>query len=151
VRALENPRFRRPEVSATFHGRDVFAPAAAHLSRGVSPTEFGPVQSTWVQLKPAAAVCWKDVCSGEVQFVDEFGNLITNIPAGRVKELPVHVSLNGEPPHSIRWVRTYSDAAPDELVCLFSSDGFVEIAVVNGDAARRLRAMVGMRVDVRFG
>ena len=151
VRALENPQYRRPEVSATFHGRDIFAPAAAHLSRGVSPAEFGPVRPTWVQRKHTSAVCWKNECAGEVQFVDDFGNVITNIPAEMVKELPVHVSLGGEPPHPIRWVRTYSDAAPGELVSLFSSDGFVEIAEVNGNAAKRVAAAVGMKVQVRFG
>lgn len=151
VRALENPQYRRPEVSATFHGRDIFAPAAAHLSRGVPPAEFGPVRPTWVQRKHTSAVCWKNECAGEVQFVDDFGNVITNIPAEMVKELPVHVSLGGEPPHPIRWVRTYSDAAPGELVSLFSSDGFVEIAEVNGNAAKRVAAAVGMKVQVRFG
>jgi S-adenosylmethionine hydrolase len=138
-------------VSATFHGRDIFAPAAAHLSRGVPPAEFGPVQSTWVQRKHASVVCWKNACAGDVQFIDDFGNVITNIPAEKVMELPVHVSLGGEPPHPIRWVRTYSDAAPGELVSLFSSDGFVEFAEVNGNAARRLAAAVGMKVEVRFG
>jgi hypothetical protein len=151
VRSRENPQFRRPEVSATFHGRDVFAPAAAHLSRGVPPAEFGPVQPAWVQRKHTSAVCWQNVCAGEVQFVDDFGNVITNIPAEKVKELPVQVSLAGEPPHPLRWVRTYSDAAPGELVSLFSSDGFVEVAEVNGNAATRLGAAVGMTVEVRFG
>jgi S-adenosylmethionine hydrolase len=151
VRSLENPQYRRAEVSATFHGRDLFAPAAAHLSRGVSPTEFGPVQADWVRLSHRTAVCWQNLCSGDVQFIDEFGNLITNIPAGRVKELPIHVSLDGGPPHPIRWVRTYSDAAPGEVVSLFSSDGFVEIAQVNGNAATKLNATIGMRVEVRFG
>lgn len=150
VRTLENPRYHRAEVSATFHGRDIFAPAAAHLSRGVPPAEFGPVQPQWVRLPHPSAVYWGDTCSGEVQFIDDFGNLITNIPANRVKELPIHVSLGGEPSHPIRWVRTYSDAAVGELVSLFSSDGFVEIAAVNGSAAARLRA-VGTPVEVRFG
>lgn len=151
VRALEAPHLRRAEVSPTFHGRDVFAPAAAHLSRGVAPAEFGPPLADWTRLRHASAVCWQNVCSGDVQFVDDFGNLITNIPAAVVKELPLHVSLNGEPPHPLRWVRTYSDAAPGDLVSLFSSDGFFEIAEVNGNAAARLRATVGVRVDVRFG
>lgn len=148
---LENPKFRRAEVSATFHGRDVFAPAAAHLSLGVPPAEFGPVSEEWVRLPHSSAVCWQNMCAGDVQFVDDFGNLITNIPVGRVKELPIQVALDGEPPHPIRWVRTYSDASPGELVTLFSSDGFLEIAEVNGNAARRLGASVGMRVEVRFG
>ena len=85
---------------------------------------------------------------GEVQFADGFGNLITNIPAPRVKSLPVKVSFGGEATYPIRWVRTYADAAPGDLVCLFSSDGFFEVAEVNGSAARRLGVREGAVVEV---
>jgi S-adenosylmethionine hydrolase len=51
----------------------------------------------------------------------------------------------------VRWVRTYSDAGPGELVCLFSSDGLFEIAVVQGNAAKRLNATVGMAIELQFG
>jgi S-adenosylmethionine hydrolase len=86
-----------------------------------------------------------------VQFVDDFGNLITNIPADGVKSLPARVSVAGELPHPIRWVRTYSEAAAGELVSLFSSDGFFEVAEVNGNAARRLGVREGAMVEVEFG
>jgi S-adenosylmethionine hydrolase len=151
VWALENPAFRRAEVSPTFHGRDIFAPAAAHLSRGVNPTDFGPEVHHPVELKHTSAVCWKNRCAGDVQFIDDFGNLITNIPVGLVRELPIRVKLSDEPSHPIRWVRTYSDAAGGELVSLFSSDGYFEIAVVNGNAANRLGVTVGTRVELQFG
>jgi S-adenosylmethionine hydrolase len=58
--------------------------------------------------------------------------------------------LKGEPPHPIRWVRNYSEAAPGDLVCLFSSDGFFEIAEVNGNAARRLGVKPGDVVELEF-
>ena len=87
---------------------------------------------------------------GEVQFVDDFGNLITNIPAAGVKSLPVRIALDDQSPHPIRWVRTYSEAAPGELVSLFSSNGFLEIAEVNGNAARRLGVRDGVMVEVEF-
>ena len=151
VRTLDNPQFHRPNVSPTFHGRDVFAPSAAHLARGVAPSEFGPVQTNWVRRKQTSAVCWKNQCVGEVQFIDDFGNIITNIPIRRVKELPIQVSRNDEQPHPILWVRTFTDAKPGVLVCLFSSDGFFEIAEVNGHAANRMAAAIGMRVELRFG
>ena len=92
---------------------------------------------------------YEDRWQGEVQFVDDFGNLITNIPACKLKVLPMRVSVAGSPPAVLRWVRTYSDAAAGELVCLFSSDGFFEIAEVNGNAARRLGISVGAPVELR--
>lgn len=151
VRHLTEPRFWRPAVSATFHGRDVFAPVAAHLSLGADPDAMGPVVGGMVELKSHSAVCWGSRRAGQVQFVDEFGNLITNIPAAHVRSPSVRVSLGGADPHPVRWVRTYADAPPEELVALASSDGFVELAVVNGSAARRLGAGVGTPVELRPG
>ncbi|HEV3437787.1 MAG TPA: SAM hydroxide adenosyltransferase [Gemmata sp.] len=86
-----------------------------------------------------------------MQFVDDFGNLITNIPACKLKLLPVKVSVAGVPGEILRWVRTYSDATPGELVCLFSSDGYFEIAEVNGNAARRLGVVAGAVVELEGG
>src|SRR5262249_339489 len=137
VRTLTDSRFRRPHVSDTFHARDIFAPAAAHLSLGLDPAELGPEHPHPVELPSRSAVTFQNRWQGEVQFIDHFGNLITNIPAAGLKSLPVRVSFNGGVPEPIRWVRTYSAAAPGELVSLFSSDGFFEIAEVNGNAAKR--------------
>jgi S-adenosylmethionine hydrolase len=151
VRELTARQYWRPEVSPTFHGRDVFAPVAAHLSLGLDPADLGKPIDDWVELKSRSPVCWKNRCEGEVLFADDFGNLITNIPAGKVKALPIRVAIDGRDPQPIRWVRTYSDAAPGELVSLFSSDGFFELAVVNGSAARHLAAAVGAVVELQFG
>ncbi len=150
VYELTEPKFRLPAVSATFHGRDVFAPAAAHLSLGTDPAEMGPLLEGMIELEARSAVCWGDRCRGEVQFVDDFGNLITNVPSATVKSLPIRAAVGGAEPHPVRWVRTYADAAPGELVSLFSSDGFFEIAVVHGSAARRLGADVGTPVELHF-
>jgi S-adenosylmethionine hydrolase len=150
VRTLTDRRFWRDDVSHTFHGRDIFAPVAAHLSLGVDPEEFGPEAANWAELHSHSAVCWRNRCEGEIQFIDDFGNLITNIPAGLVKSLPVRASLGGGEAYPLRWVRTYSDAAAGDLVSLFSSDGFFEIAVVNGNAARRLNTAMGLSVGLEF-
>jgi S-adenosylmethionine hydrolase len=148
ARELTESRFWRRPVSHTFHGRDVFAPVAAHLSCGVDPAELGPVRPDPVELPIRSAVTFGNRWQGEVQFVDDFGNLVTNIPACKVKSLPVRVSVGGGAAHPIRWVRTYADAAPGELVSLFSSDGYFEIAEVNGSAASRLGVREGAVVEV---
>jgi len=148
ARALTNPRFWRTPVSDTFHGRDIFAPVAAHLSLGVDPSELGPLLSEPVELPTCSAVTFGGRWQGEVQFVDDFGNLITNIPASKVRSLPVRASFGGEAAHTIRWARTYADATPGELICLFSSDGFFEVAEVNGSAARRLGVEAGACVKI---
>ena len=106
---------------------------------------MGPQLSWYLAL---SAVLFTIGVTGVIITIDHFGNLITNIPAARVKSLPVKVSFAGEPPHPLRWVRTYADAAPGELVCLFSSDGFFEVAEVNGSAARRLGVREGARVEI---
>jgi S-adenosylmethionine hydrolase len=151
VRRLTEPRYWRPKVSDTFHGRDVFAPVAAHLTLGADPTVMGPVVGEMVELKSHSAVCWGSRRAGEVQFADGFGNLITNIPAAHVRSSSVRVTVGGAGPQPVRWVRTYADAGPGELVALASSDGFVEFAVVNGSAAGRLGVGVGAPVELHLG
>ncbi|MBN9119482.1 MAG: SAM-dependent chlorinase/fluorinase [Planctomycetes bacterium] len=147
--ALTVPRFwRTPHPSDTFHGRDIFAPVAAHLSLGTGHLEIAPVNITPVELPTRSAVTFGKKWNGEVLFVDDFGNLITNVPACKLKALPLRVTLGGSALGAVRWVRTYSEAAPGELVCLFSSDGYFELAEVNGDAARRLSAHPGDAVEL---
>ncbi len=145
VYRLEEQRFWHAEVSATFHGRDIFAPVAGHLTRGVRPADLGPRVTDWVRLKlPHPRVTTQGV-SGEVVVVDPFGNLVTNIPANLVRPGSL-VRIAGQTvPH---WVRTYGDAEPEALVALIGSSGRLEIAVNRGSAAVRLRAGVGERVDV---
>jgi S-adenosyl-L-methionine hydrolase (adenosine-forming) len=144
---LVEPRFWRHPVSATFHGRDIFAPTAGHLSRGLDPRELGPVVNTWVQLPMAAPQRTGDAVTGEVVFVDHFGNLITNIPAEWAAK-PRAVVVGKE--EVTRWARTYADAAPGTLLALTSSTGYVEIALAQGNAARRLGAAAGTPVIVRL-
>ena len=150
VRRLANSRFWRQCVSSTFHGRDIFAPVAAHLSLGVKPEELGTTHTDPVMLPTRTAVTFGKRWQGEVQFIDDFGNLITNIPACKLKCLPVKASIANGPLTPLRWVRTYAEAASGELVCLFSSDGFFEIAEVNGNATRRLGVEAGAEVELEW-
>jgi S-adenosyl-L-methionine hydrolase (adenosine-forming) len=144
---INNPMIRARARSTTFHGRDIMAPAAAHLLLGGDPTELGPETGKLVILANFAPRDDPQGLLGEVIFRDAFGNLITNVHSSR---------LGSDGPRSwlieIGGTRiddfccTYGDRAPGSLVALAGSTGWIEIAVVNGDAARSLSAGPGTTV-----
>lgn len=125
-------QLRPPATSSrTFHGRDVFAPAAGRLLHGAALREIGQEIFTRVVLDIPPAP--------QVIMVDRFGNLITNLSA------PADVEIAGR---RVRAGRTYSDVAPGQLVALINSDGMLEIAVRNGSAAETLGVSRGAEVSV---
>jgi S-adenosylmethionine hydrolase len=149
VIALDQPRFWRPQISSTFHGRDILAPVAGYLSLGIQPAELGTPMTSWVQLPwPTPARCRTGV-RGEVIFVDRFGNLISNIPGSVLGTRTWEATLPGIP-RPIRRVRTYADARPGDLVALISSSGLLEVALVQGNAAQELQAGPGASVHVTW-
>ena len=151
---LTNPDYRRHPVSSTFHGRDVFAPAAAHLSLGRPPESFGPPLAELVWLPLAAPVVQSGRVQGEVIYIDRFGNLITNIPAGQLPAAPLTVSLADRTIPGLS--RTFHDpdtapaAYPESppLIALIGSNGYLEIAVPDGNAAATLGVGRGAAVLV---
>jgi S-adenosylmethionine hydrolase len=145
---LAEPRYWRQPVSATFHGRDVFAPVAGHLSLGVDPASLGPAMTEWVRLpEPPPPRPGMNSLTGQVVFVDHFGNLITNIPAENLQP-PALLCVGKQSRKRFRWVRNYAEASPGTVVALASSNGMLEVAVVQGNAARKLKASVGTPVTV---
>lgn len=140
---LANPRFRLSEVSHTFHGRDVFAPAAAYLSRGVPPEEFGPPVAELVWLNVPPPTRFGGEVEGHVIHVDHYGNLITNIAlddeAGRAV-----VEIEGLRIQGLS--RSYEES--DGVLAIVGSHGTVEIAVRDGNAAARIGVGVGATVRV---
>jgi S-adenosylmethionine hydrolase len=155
VRRLSEPRFWRQPVSDTFHGRDVFAPAAAHLSLGVAPRELGPEVTAWQRLHEPAPLQTTVGWDGEVVFVDHFGNLITNFPGETLRSLTLparqEVRVRVGDALVTTCVRAYGDAPAGTTVVLVSSDDRVEIAVVGGNAAQQLQARAGTPVSLRLG
>jgi len=147
VRELCEPQFRRPAVSRTFHGRDIFAPAAAHIAAGVNFRQFGPPVARAVVLPEWGAM---PQAMGQLQsyvvHVDRYGNLITTIRASQLFpsfELVVNNVVID------RHVRTFGDAAADEAFCHVDSSGFIAIAVKEASAAERLGVARGTPVTVR--
>lgn len=148
ITLTESSYWRHP-VSATFHGRDILAPVAGHLSLEIDPREMGPPAAKFVRLELPAPCAVANGVAGEVLFIDHFGNVITNIPADRVRQPPDAILFGKRSSRRlVRWVRTYADAAPGDLVALVSSDGLLEIAIVNGNAAAKMGAAVGTAVTV---
>jgi hypothetical protein len=146
---LSETRFWLSSVSATFHGRDILAPVAAHLSSGLAINQLGPAANDWVDLPWPEPIRGPHEVAGEVLTIDRFGNLITNITAPAARGLMhrlARVLCNGQDIGTIR--RTYADAQPGELLGLIGSSGLLEIAVRNGNAAQKLGAAAGAAVQV---
>jgi len=131
---LDNPAYHRAEVSATFHGRDIFAPTAAHLAGGVAPDALGHETDQWIRLPLPEPSLQPDAARGQVIHVDRFGNLITNLSAGDLA--PEHtwtVSWRGEEIGELR--RTFGDVTPGDWVAYRGSSGQIEIGIRDGQAA----------------
>ena len=148
---LAAAEYRRARVSPTFHGRDVFGPAAAHLSLGIAPSRFGPALREPVRLDWAVAHEAAGTVRGEVIHVDRFGNLVTSITEAAIDRLrdgagfgPT-VRVAGR---TIPLVRTYGDLSPRGVGALVGSHGRLEVVVREGRAAARLRAGLGETVRV---
>jgi hypothetical protein len=146
AREISHPRFQRPEVSATFHGRDIFAPAAAQLALGQPWQEAGPLLSEGAAVRlPDLWPRWTETpegrsITGEIIHVDHFGSLITNLPQTAFEAVPAKalekVRLHSAGLYKLQGVRrTYGEGAAGEIIALFGSSGFLEIARVNGQAA----------------
>ena len=135
-------------ASATFHGRDVLAPAAVRLLDGDRPDLLGPPLASLTSIAWPAPRETAAGIEGEIIHVDTFGNLVTNLPAALWPRVEAAGGLDVGPHRLTTLVRTYGDAAPGTAVALVGSQGFIEAAVVEGRAADRLAAHVGTRVGI---
>ncbi len=153
---LDNSDYFLPDVSATFHGRDIFAPTAAHLSLGVSPSEMGTTLEEPLTLELPSVEISPDIIRGEVLYIDSFGNLISNIKDSDLSEM----LGRGDIDIDVRWrtihglVESYTEGGHGErtgsAVALIGSSGFLEIAAFKDNAAVALGVSVGERIDIRL-
>jgi S-adenosyl-L-methionine hydrolase (adenosine-forming) len=142
-RRIANPDLYRDPVSNTFHGRDIFAPVAAYLAAGGLIDRVGPLLDDPFRLPTPPVVLAGGTIDGSIVHIDHFGNLVTNIPADRVRA------------GSIAWHRdrdlgplrtTYADVEPGEIVVLVGSSGFVEISARDASAAAILDIERGAKI-----
>ena len=141
---LVDPAYRLADVSATFHGRDVFAPAAAHLCLGLDPARFGPPVTDAVRLPEPTVHIGQSEVRAEVLSVDGFGNV--QLAATELGGLAGAVQVQGRP---ATVGRTFADVPAGELVVLPDSAGHVAVAVNRGNAAAWLGLEPGDIVEIR--
>lgn len=151
VVALSDPRFWLTHVSSTFHGRDVFAPVAAHVSRGVALAELGqPLNEIAIAEIEQPSIGRKGELVGRIIHVDHFGNCITNIALSHLAQHGLELTLTVEiiDQRVPGLYQTYADAPVGALVALVGSNNHLELAVRNGSAAQTLGVGVGDTVKV---
>jgi S-adenosylmethionine hydrolase len=145
--AKARARFKLPVPSATFHGRDIFAPIGAELAAGhVTPAELGSkvtdIVPSWVDEPTVTA----EQVAGVIITIDHFGNLVTNIDAALIRAFPAPVVRTGG--HILPLRRTYGDVRPGEFLALVNSFGFIEIARAEQSAAEALGLGRGAPVTI---
>ena len=155
VHALQEPAYRLAPVSVTFHGRDVFAPVAAHLAAGVAPGALGPELDPGglVRLERAGARVDGGRVGASVVAVDHFGNLALDLRRDQLEGVgvavgdPVRVRVGGRS-HRLAFAETFASVPAGDLVLHEDSFGSLALAVNRGRAAERLGAGPGDRVEV---
>lgn len=148
---VDNAEFCLPEISNTFHGRDIFAPVAAHLSRGVPISNFGRAVNNLVRLSNAAVQLTKTSIIGRVMWIDRFGNLITNISRETLKSAIGYENfvIQAGNVQISRLNRSYAESKAGEYLAIIGSFGRLEISVNRGDAAHLLDLKRGDPIVVR--
>ncbi len=150
VRHITNQRYFLHPVSHTFHGRDIFAPVAAHLASGIAPGRFGKLIDDYLRLtfhRPTQT--GKNAWTGSVLKVDRFGNLITNLHLDDFPNLKIRPFrlLAGRQPIT-RLALTFTESPPGELFVIVGSSGYLEVATNQASAARILGCGAGSTVEL---
>lgn len=141
--------WRVPQPSATFHGRDIFAPVAAHLANGVPIDRLGTVldPQSLITLPLTVPVVTETGWQGVVQYIDRFGNAATTIPASAAATDNWTLTVGAT---TLPSAKTYGSVPPGQGLALVGSHGYIEIAVNQGSAKDRLGLVVGDRVSIAY-
>ena len=148
---LSNSAYHLQPTSATYHGRDIFAPVAAHLSLGVAPAAFGETLENMVRIELPAVIREAQRLHGEIIYIDGFGNLFTNIQRHDltgIAEDRLEIILRSL--RIIGLAANYSAVAEGDFAAVFNSWGLLEIALNRDNAQKRTGAKIADRVEINF-
>lgn len=148
IHEISNPNLMLPQTSNTFHGRDVFAPAAAYLDKDAHAKDFGDEIKNSVVPNFSAVQQSGDSLIGEALYIDSFGNIVSNI---KEKNMPKSYTINVELPKTsfkARFVKAYGEAEIFAPVVLVGSHGFIELALNQGSAAEKFHVKAGDKIVV---
>jgi S-adenosylmethionine hydrolase len=150
VYKISNQRYFRQPVSQTFHGRDIFAPVAAHLAGGIAPARFGkPIDDYLRREFDQPARSGRRVWTGAILKVDRFGNLVTNFAVSDFPDLDQSGFEMAVGPRRVAVLaRNYAECGPGEPFAIVGSSGYYEIAVGQGSAAKLLGCAAGAPVEL---
>ena len=150
VRSLTADRFHLPDPSVTFHGRDIFAPSAAHLSLGVDPGALGETVNDPVRLEAPTVTRTEDRIEGTVIHIDSFGNCITNIDKGEFSAFITgsawKLTVGDAAIEQLH--RSYGEVPPGVMLALVGSEGLIEVSINQGQADEALSIAKGAGVKV---
>jgi len=150
---ITNQHYVLPKISRTFHGRDIFSCAAAHLARGVSPPSFGPEVYDYVTPRFAKPYLKGDELFGEVLHVDNFGNVVTNISVKDLEKMGVqegrflYVKL-GDKTLKLKLCSAYGEVPARSPLTIIGSSDFLEVSVNQGDASKAFQVKTGDPIKV---
>ena len=149
VRHVTTEKYFLHPVSRTFHGRDVFAPVAAHLAAGVTPARLGKVVQDYLKPdfdKPHRA--GKRTWIARILKIDRFGNIITNIHVSEFGDLAAkNFTLSLGPREVTVQARNYAETAPGELFLILGSSGYYEVSLSQGNAAKEIKCETGAAIE----
>jgi len=151
IRLIAREEYFRQPVSPTFHGRDIFAPVAAHLAAGVRPARIGPPIRDYQGGFPLAERTGKRTWTGRILKIDRFGNVITSFHAlefPRLEQRDFTLLAGGYEIETL--ARHYAEAPPGELVAIVGSGGYLEISINRDSAARRIACEAGAAVELKM-
>jgi S-adenosylmethionine hydrolase len=144
---LTNSKYFLNKPSTTFQARDVFAPVSAYLSLGVDPKEFGTMTKECYKFKLPQPVYKNDHITGEIIYIDRFGNLVSNINSNLVKEEKmVQLKIGNKKLGHLR--NYYAEVKEGEIIALVGSNNLLEIAVNQGNAQKILKAKIGDKITI---
>lgn len=152
IYSIEKDRYFLKPVSDTFHGRDIFAPVAGHLSKGILPARFGKKQKSLVniQLPQAVVVKAKKLIKGKIITIDRFGNLITNIEPKHFNLFKGPFAIKIKNTSINRLTCSYTAVPKGQILAIIGSTGYLEISVNQGSASQNLKAEIDDSIQIVF-
>jgi S-adenosylmethionine hydrolase len=151
VYEISNRKLMLPKISSTFSGRDVFAPAAAHVANGTPPKEFGPEIHEMVTMEFAKVVRRRGMLLGEVIHIDDFGNIITNFGEKELESMGIKGNVKiklRKTELKLKLCKAYAEGEPQKPLVTIGSHNFLEISISQGNAAGIFKAKIGDKITV---
>jgi S-adenosylmethionine hydrolase len=151
IYSITNREFMLPSVSNTFHGRDIFAPAAAHLANGRRPADFG--KEIYKMISPGfmRTIRRKDAFEGQVIHIDDFGNIITSFTAKQLQTMKIKDEARlkiGEVKRTLKLCKAYGDVKKRQPLAIIGSSNLLEISVNQDSAASKFNVQVGNKISI---